>query len=351
MSRDCIRLRDRGGGYIDLWWASARGAPKDRKRVSRVDLERALREGASDPFMLDGIVEVLKERGVLSAHFAWPWDAREEMVREELGALIRSGSVFGVEVERKTMAVTPRKATREKPAPAPIAPREGLSFYEIRLVDEMEKPITGVRFSMHTPAASVTRKTDGAGMAHVNEKPHGIGRASVISVKELHDQLKGRAEQPRRTKRLPAGEEWHVVSLGNAIDSVTVPDAKVQRLMIVTRTDLYGYAIGWGELSLAEVSGPWVLCAGDDAVVKLHADATRREVIVHGEARELPSFDEPKEDAKTKEDPPPVWLKVDVDWLHEALLEERLDDVFAFLRSLPQDPPELEVVAPPVEET
>jgi len=176
---------------------------------------------------------------------------------------------------------------------APRAPAE-LDFYELVVVDEHGVALGDLAITMTTPLGTVTKRTGGDGRVRVDDAPGGTGSARVASTAALRALLRGRETSARRLSPLPDGPDWTFRTLARAGDGVTLPSGKPQRLMLVTRTDVYsaGDLPAWGDLTSAQ-EGPWELVAARDVRLKVHADGVGAKPSVVGEARDPTDFAPP----------------------------------------------------------
>ncbi len=241
-----------------------------------------------------------------------------------------------------------------------VAP--GISSYAVQLLDEHERPLTGVEIELRTPSGSQRVVTDGDGVAQA-EAPPGHGTASVADVDALRQQLAQAHHGPARTEPLPEAPDLHVCTLGELHRAVTVPSAERQRILLLTRCDLdHDHdAADWGELSVDAGDAVAVAQAQDRVTIQIHADGLHRQLHVVGQAPPAIDYSPPDSnlvpgDVGAWEPlPPPVaptWLAVDVDRLQTALAHGDLDQAAALLAQTadePEDPAPM--LPPPVVET
>ncbi len=205
---------------------------------------------------------------------------RPRPLLEELCALLVTGDAVLRRFDAEGASGHEEAEPEVVPArPATPRPVDELSYYEVRLVDELDAPIADVKVLLGTPAGSFDRTTDGTGRARVDGVPPGFGHASVDAA-QLALRLAGRHLGPRRTHPLVAQQDQHVRTMRTASDLVVLPDALPQTLMVVTRTDVHHArnATPWGALALAEASlGSCDLQQCGQAIqtrLRLHADAS-----------------------------------------------------------------------------
>lgn len=157
------------------------------------------------------------------------------------------------------------------------------------------------------------------------------------------------------TKPLPEGEPWHLRTPTDLGQSILLPEAKPQKLMIITRTDLSHHtAISpWTGHALAS-DAPASLEKGDPVRLQLRSDATSTQAVVVGHTVNARPGPRSAEGAPPPpEGPaPPEWLRANVDALHDRLFKGSFAEVFRILESIPLDPPPPPDVAsaPPVTE-
>lgn len=274
--------------------------------------------------------------------FTWPLEPHD---LDELLSRLARGEIL---IAWRALAARPASpglgqqdpAEPGQPAPGQGSPGQALSFYEIVVLDELETPIAGLRVTLSTPAGTITTPTDGAGRVRVDDAPPGVGRAYVTSGAELAAILAGRERRPRRTAPLPEGPTWQVRLASEIGDSVALPDAEPQRLMIVTRTDLRHFSnrLPWRELSLSG-EAPCALDAGEHPELALCANAQGAQAVVVGAPP-------PAEGAPPPEGAP-EWLRAGIDALHAALFRGDFAPVWALLESIPLEPPVVRADAPP----
>lgn len=250
----------------------------------------------------------------LSSLHAYDQRVARELIGVRLRQALQRGELVAFREARTPASFVPRGVGAKTPEPRqpPLEAPATLSFYEITLLDELDAPIAGVRFSMRTPAGTFTRTTDAGGVARVDDLPPGIGNASVVGLAELRESLKERERKPRRTAPPPDGDAWHIRTLARALDPITVPSGERQHLMLVTRTDVFALVAGWERLSLADAAGPWTFHGGTETVLSLHADSAERKVQVLGQPFSLPEFLPPKNDPLPGEaerwEPPNIYI-------------------------------------------
>ncbi|WP_437800501.1 LysM peptidoglycan-binding domain-containing protein [Sorangium sp. So ce693] len=250
----------------------------------------------------------------LSSLHAYDQRVARELIGVRLRQALQRGELVAFREACTPASFVPRGVGAKTPEPRqpPLEAPATLSFYEITLLDELDAPIAGVRFSMRTPAGTFTRTTDAGGVARVDDLPPGIGNASVVGLAELQESLKERERKPRRTAPPPDGDAWHIRTLARALDPITVPSGERQYLMLVTRTDVFALVAGWERLSLADAAGPWTFHGGTETVLSLHADSAERKVQVLGQPFSLPEFLPPKNDPLPGEaerwEPPNIYI-------------------------------------------
>ena len=136
-----------------------------------------------------------------------------------------------------------------------------LSYYELQLFDERDCPIAGVEVKVQTPLGTIFEVTDGDGCVRVDDAPAGFGHASVVAA-SLREALSGDEQRARRTAPLPEEPPWHVRTMRQLSQSVMLPDAERQKLMVITRTLVTHDAERhkWEDLHLLQ-DGPFHLLA------------------------------------------------------------------------------------------
>ncbi len=151
-----------------------------------------------------------------------------------------------------------------RPAPPPPGPRREpapvLSFYEVALLDELEAGIAGVTLELNTPGGRRQLKTDGSGKVRIDNEPPGQGTARIASATQLAQALQDRLSRPVRNKPLPEpANDLVIVTPAKAAGTVSFPDARPQRIMIVARTNVVSATTSqaWGDLAPADDGGPW----------------------------------------------------------------------------------------------
>jgi hypothetical protein len=164
----------------------------------------------------------------------------------------------------------------KRPAP-PVTPEPPpLSFYEVVVLDELERAIAGVEVELTTPNGTQRLVTDGAGLVRVDEVPPGTGSAHIVSAQQLFDVLRDRVDlDPRRTP-LPEDGDLLVVTPRRVETSVSFPDATTQRIMVVNRTNIvWGSVVEhWGDLMLLSDEGGPSRLAADALTATLKLSST-----------------------------------------------------------------------------
>ena len=274
-----------------------------------------------------------------------------EVVEEVLRAL-----------ERERLLVVEGRDPRgggRAPAPAgplPPPPRPGsraeLSFYELTVVDENDRALAGLELDIRTPGTSGRIKTDARGRVRLDREPPGVGRATVASLLQFSTIMSGQETHPRRVTPLPAGEDWHVRTPRGLTASVALPDARPQRLMLVTRADLDHLAVehlrGRYRFACAH-AGPWVLTTHPHPRLAVHSEGlgkrVRLIVVPTGNAAGPASEAQPSDLQTLVATTPPttheaeVWLDLAVDELVDALHRRDHAAVSALLATVPHAQP------------
>lgn len=218
----------------------------------------------------------------------------------------------------------------------PVQPKPLLSFYEIMVVDEMEKPIVGADVRMITPAGGSVQQTDAGGRVRVDQAPPGLGSAQIVSARQLAECMRGHEHTARREDPLPRDEPWTIQIPSRLARTVTLPDGLPQKLMIVSRVDVYTSKNPnrWSDAQLADAAkGPWTLKSTKHELwLELHSDGLRRTAILTGPTL-VP------ETPGGVSLPPEEWLRLDVDALHEALFDGDFATAARMLVPLEGDPP------------
>jgi hypothetical protein len=266
----------------------------------------------------------------------------------------------------------PAPKPAQKPASVP------LDTYELVVIDELGKPLAGIEVVMNTPLGTQIKPTTGGGSARVDQEPEGIGSARLRDILKVREALAGRENQKRRMTKFPdESDVFTIRTLSGATDEITLHSGVRHTLMLVTRTDVYsvGHPASWGKLAEDPNKGvaPWTFEAALQALLFLHADGTRANAGVIGESPKPPNFPPPSvvppvplppaavstfaeaqalhpvraaQPAPGKA-PPPRFLEVDLDALHDALFTGDLNRALAIMAAQPVDPPEVQVTPPP----
>ena len=250
-------------------WSDGRRAAR---RVSRAEAEGLAREVVS---RLD---QGLVSRRALASILALTEDGSRShaRVRDALVRALEAGTLLLEEVAPR--AVQPPVREERTPSTTGGAPpantHEPLSHYLCRLIDEHDAPIAGVEATLETPAGLREVVTGADGIIRVDDLPGGFGHAHFSS-SSIRAALAGRERGPRRTQAWPDDDVVHLRSLGTAGQPVLLPDADLQTVMVVTRTDVSFLGRRPAPLGLRSPDmGPCCLTDEADRVrLALHADA------------------------------------------------------------------------------
>lgn len=260
--------------------------------------------------------------------------------------------------DQRTQVRPPDQRTQVRPpgqaaplstgAESPAIPvSAALSFYEVVVLDELETAIAGVEVELTTPNGTQTLLTDDSGRVRVDDVPPGTGSARIVGSQPLFDVLRDRVELDARRTPLPEGEDLLVLTPQRAGTSVSFPDAKTQRIMLVNRTDVvWGSVVEhWGDLLL--LSGETDPCrlSGDELTAMLKLSSTGAGptaliglppsgVIVRDDAN-LDITGEALADRVDEQ----ARLRIDIDALHEALFAADFDAVGKLIEVAADEPP------------
>lgn len=202
---------------------------------------------------------------------------------------------------------------------APVAPGPGAGVYEVQVLDEREAPIAGLALVMTTPTRTSTVTTGADGWARVQDAP-GDGWVRVASVEQFAELTRGWEARPRRTAKVPTGEEWVVRTPKAFGEKVRVTSGKKRLLLVLTRTDLAHHSayISCSHPHLA-APGPFRLVIEPNRIeLSIHSNGLGRVAVVTcAEARGEVE-----------------WFRVDVDQLHHDLQAGDMESVFAVLEKM-----------------
>lgn len=98
-------------------------------------------------------------------------------------------------------APAPTESRPAEPAP-PIVER---TWFELRVLDDLEEPVPGVSIQFEIDGASLTATTDDDGVAHVAGSYGRIGKAAVASAAQAKDKVRTRWLRPHVPGPVPAG--------------------------------------------------------------------------------------------------------------------------------------------------
>ena len=236
------------------------------------------------------------------------------------------------------VAAPPVLQTAGSAAP-PLDPTAAtLSFYEVVVLDELDTGIAGVEVELTTPNGTQTLLTDGSGKVRVDEVPPGTGTAHIVSAEQLFGVLKDRVEGDKRRTPLPVADDLLVVTPSRVDTSVSFPDARLQRIMIVSRTDLvWGSVVEhWGDLQLlSPEADPCRLIADPlTSLLKLCSTGAAPSALIGSSPAGADAGDNAAPvDRQAR-------LQIDIDALHDALFASNFTSASALIGKAAVEPPQ-----------
>ncbi|WP_394845018.1 hypothetical protein LZC95_49200 [Pendulispora brunnea] len=219
-------------------------------------------------------------------------------------------------------------------------PAKESTTYQLRLLSELDRPISGLVVLVNADGAQRKIASDGAGVVKWTEAPAGGAIAQIHDVEQLRRAFEGRERTSRRTTPLPEQPDIHIRTMSSATEPIELREDELQTLLLITRTDLThaGRACEWGKPSCA-TKGPWLFDSDVKVpLLRVHCDGSSREVAITGAmppgvARGVEASDPPS---------PPTWLASSLEAMHDALVRGDLDTALRFLEGLPPLPPDVE---------
>jgi outer membrane protein OmpA-like peptidoglycan-associated protein len=195
-------------------------------------------------------------------------------------------------------------------------PTPGDVPYSVRITDEVGEPLGGLPISFRLGGGEVETTTDDDGYALVYAPEVDTGMVSARR-DDVTIALDERDPSATRGQPWPEPSEAHVVGPLELGEGVAVTPNEERHVVVVVRTHLAHSVLGtpWKDLSVQE-PGPWRLEQGE---------TTRLGVLGHGAGASVDVL----EGGRVQ------WVAASTDAVHDDLLQERWQNVWKFLGSIP----------------
>jgi hypothetical protein len=202
----------------------------------------------------------------------------------------------------------------------------------VMLVDEYETPIMGVPLTLAAEGYQQTGVTDSTGCVRFNGAPKSGLTLLTSDLATLSTALAPLLAKVPRGEAYPTDAGWTVTTPAQLAQPVALQETKVQRVMVVARTDvMFDVPPGWQGLAPTD-AGPWQLTQnGERATLALVSQGLGRSVTL-----ECPGAVGADPGSPAAE--PTTFATLDVDALHGALFTKNNDRVWQTLSELPREP-------------
>ena len=194
-------------------------------------------------------------------------------------------------------------------------------------MDEYESPLAGIPITVtaSTPEYTQTSVTDSTGTAKFPGAPRGNLSAKVSDLQKLGVLLAPLIDKRPRNEDYPSGAGWTTTTPKLLAQSVPLQPTAVNRIMVISRTDvLFDVPSGWESLCTSD-SGPWHLAFdAARATLALVSQGIGKTVVL-----QCP--------AVTKGAEPDLFASLDIDALHAALFAKDDEHVWQTLSQLPRE--------------
>jgi len=161
---------------------------------------------------------------------------------------IRDGVVARVETafDRRVLIAfreeKPRFVALEQMEQAPAAipeskTEEKKGFFSLKVIDEVGDPVDGVELAFTIGGQRKTVKTNGDGVARIDDTTESFASVSPASVAALQDKMAPRWEEPR-DKQIDPGPDVHVVVLRDTFDAISLESEIPAKLVLVPPSEV-----------------------------------------------------------------------------------------------------------------